>query len=122
MSEVVEELKAARELLDRGFIRHALVTPNEAGHCALGAVYLAHTGVEPHKVGTVEVLRSCEAARLLNSTAGLMYSRPIVYVNDRLGKKATLEVFDKAICLAENGITSKDVLLAGDLDRDQYLV
>ncbi len=114
--DVVEELKAAKEILDRGFVRSALVVHDHVrdkvvGHCALGAVYLAHTGKEPLKISTLAALQSCEASRLLNETAHIMYSRPIYHVNDGLGKKATLEVFDKAICLAENGITSEDVKL-----------
>lgn len=98
MKDVLTILKEARALIERKHVQQAL-TDGNGGFCALGAINQATTGDAISCEFPHADIPLYEASNRLYPEYGRYgaHGSSVLYVNNVLGKQATLEMFDDAI-------------------------
>lgn len=108
--EQLDILRGAREIISDPSRWCQGTLENGAGQvCALGAIARSSDAVG-RRYAEDDVMRAVAQKMLREKTPALCSSiHPAACVNDFMGHEATLEMFDTAICVVENGGSAEDV-------------
>jgi hypothetical protein len=125
LAEILSTLKRARVILGRSYIPFLQFDGN-GGHCALGAISEVKYGRDTRMSEFEdEALALSETAKALHPEfigtyirySGSIFSfniAPIVFINNYLGKEATLRVFDVTIAELELRLTAASEPVASE--------